>query len=241
MEAKNILDAMLENYVRCSSYEDVGNVVDVETTTLGERVTTGKFNTAFIRPNLLTFNLESENQFGYHRFLLQSDGESIRAMNSRISTDGEQKLVTQAYPSVPEALYTKAGSTLGITSLTFGLLNVINMLYDIRNAENIERLDDEVLDGISCYRLAALINPFVRYESDAWIATDTFHLVRYELRTVLTEEFRESIKDLAKTVLQAEGITDDGVEAIGRTQTTHYERVVFNNSITIDRIVDNHF
>jgi hypothetical protein len=241
MEAKNILDAMLENYVSCSSYEDVGRVVDVEKTTIGEKVTTGKFNTTFIRPSLLTFNLESENQFGSHRFRLQSDGESIRAMDSRISTDGEQKLVTQAYPSLPEALYTKAGSTLGTTSLTFGLLNVINMLYDIRNAENIERLDDEVLDGISCYRLAALINSLVRYESDAWIATDTFHLVRFELRTVLTEEFRGSIKALAKTVLQAEGITDDGVEAIGQTQTTHYERVVFNNSITIDKIVDNQF
>lgn len=237
MEAKNILDATLENYVRCNSYEDEGRVVEVSKTTASERVVKGAFSTIFIRPDLARFDLRCSTDPGRHSLILQADGDSTRAMYNIEKSTAESTTSTQAYPSLRDALLTYAGFTSGVTPTTFGLLSEIKMAYDIRNAKDIHRLPNETVSDIECYRLSAVIDPEVRYDADAWISIDTFCVVKYEKRTTMTEKTRDATRKLAEQFRKAEEIPDNGAEFICSTATIWYDRVVFNNSITIDKII----
>lgn len=240
MDAKQIIDAMLENYRRCTSYEDRGSVSIVSQTLAKDKILNGSFSSTFIRPDLLRFELTTEEAEVKRRFMLQSDGDSVGAFEEYLPDVRSPK--TFAFDSFRGVVETVAGITSGVTSMVLSLLGEINPRYSLINAKSIRRVDDEIIEGISCLKIEYVIDPFIAKEGTAWITSDSFSLRKIEDRSVYTEEFRALAKEQTKIFLEAEGITikkED--EHISHTSIISFAEVTFNNSISIDKITDSKF
>lgn len=81
MDAKPIIEAMFEQYVRCISYEDIGTFEQVMSFSSRREKSRGTFSTTFIRPKLLRFDLNHAKSDFSQQTTIQSDGESYRAMS----------------------------------------------------------------------------------------------------------------------------------------------------------------
>ena len=238
MEASQIIDAMRANYTKCSSYEDVGSLKTVTRTRAKERIVIGNFSNIFIRPNLLRFELITREKDVTRRFVIQSDGDSVRSFEEH-SVRGT---TTFAYDSFASALQTTAGITAGVTNIVFSLMGDINHKYSLLNANQMQRAEDQVIDGQNCFTVEFLIDPTVSIEGTAWIATDSFTLIKFETRTNYTTAFRDSIREYARLFYEAEGIPmKESDETLTDKAVIKFDGVVFNNSTNIDRVISNVF
>ncbi|MBX3075365.1 hypothetical protein KF728_23130 [Candidatus Obscuribacterales bacterium] len=240
MDAKQIIDAMRANYLRCTSYEDRGSVSIVTRTLARDKILNGSFSSTFIRPNLLRFELTTEEAEVKRRFMLQSDGDSVRAFAEY--TPDVRPVQTFAFDSFKGAIQTVAGITDGVTNTVLSLLGEINPKWAFLNASTFQRSDDEVIEAVPCYKIEFVIDPFVANEGTAWVSIDSFTLRRLEERTVYTQEFRALALEQTKMFLEAEGISQNEEDrTISLTSIISFAEVTFNNSISIDKITDHRF
>lgn len=235
MDAKPIIEAMLEQYARCTSYEDIGTFEQVLHFRTRAEKSSGAFSTTFIRPNLLRFDLNHNKTELSQRTVVQSDGESFRAMRTFIPDDRFPSDVT-AYESVDATLRAVAGDTLGLTSLIFSLLGLVMPVAPMVNADTFSRQDDETVSATRCYKMDGVINPAFGSEATAWISVDTNSLRRYEIRCIVTEELKRLQEQMHK-LTEAEGFEPDTEEFQRATFNFCFDEVTFNNSISIDKVV----
>jgi len=240
MDAKQIIDAMRENYLRCTSYEDRGSISSVSRTLAKDKVLTGNFTTTFIRPNLLKFELSTDDDGLKRHFILQADGDSVRAFKEY---SPEVKPVnTTVFDSFKGALQTVGGITENVTNTVLSLLGEINPKYSLLNASTLQRADDEIIEAVPCYKIEFVIDPFVASEGTAWVSIDSFSLRRLEERTVYTQEFNAFAIEQTKPFLEAEEISFNEEDLhISLTRIFSFAEVTFNNSISIDKITDSNF
>ena len=238
MEANQIVDAMRANYTNCSSYEDVGSVRLFTHSRGTEKILNGNFAHVFIRPNLLKFELFETEQEVERRFVIQSDGDSVRSFEEH-STQGTSTL---AYDSFASALKTTAGITAGVTNVVFSLLGEIDHRYSLVNSKQIKRAVDEVIDGQNCFKLDFIIDPTVSVEATAWISNDNFSLIKFEQRFNYTTSYRKSAREYARIFYEAEGIPmKDLDETLTNTVIIKFDTVTFNNSINVDKLISHVF
>ena len=240
MDAKQIIDAMRANYLRYTSYEDRGSVSIVSRTIARDKILNGSFSSTFIRPDLLRFELTTEEAEVKRRFMLQSNGDSVRAFDEY--TPDVRPVQTFAFDSFKGAIQTVAGITDGVTNTVLSLLGEINPKWAFLNASTFQRSDDEVIEAVPCYKIEFVIDPFVANEGTAWVSIDSFTLRRLEERTVYTQEFRALALEQTKMFLEAEGISQNEEDrTISRTSIISFAEVTFNNSISIDKITEHNF
>jgi len=240
MDAKQIIDAMRENYLRCTSYEDRGSITIGSRTLARDKILNGNFSSTFIRPNLLRFELTTEEAEVKRRFMLQSDGDSVRAFDEY--TPDVRPVNALAFDSFKGALQTVGGLTDGVTNTVLSLLGEINPKWTLLNASTFQRSDDEIIEAVPCYKIDFVIDPFVATEGTAWVSIDSFTLWRLEERTVYTQEFTAFALEQTKIFLEAEGIShNEENHGISRTSIISFAEVIFNNSISIDKITDSNF
>ncbi len=240
MDAKQIIDAMRENYLRCISYEDRGSISRVGRTLAEDKILSGKFTNTFIRPNLLKFDLTTDEDGLKRHFMLQADGDSVRAFDEH--SPDVRPVQTLAFDSFKGALQTVGGITEGVTNTVLSLLGEINPKYSLLNASTLQRADDEIIEAVPCYKIEFVIDPFVAIEGTAWVSIDSFTLRRLEERTVYTQEFGAFAIEQTKIFLEAEGIShNEEDQPISLTRIFSFAEVTFNNSISIDKITDHRF
>lgn len=234
MEAKSIFEAMVEHYVRCTSYEDTGTVHREIVYSTRTARSTGNFSTTFIRPNLLRYDQIYKQSDFKSKLVIQSDGESFREMITFVPEDHLPSYVS-AHDSFENGLKTLAGSTLGVTTVTFTLMGIIESSLNFQESETLTRYNDELLDGENCYKLGAVIKPTHKTNATIWISTETNSLKKYQLQTYLTEEHRrENLQE--RKVLELEGFKPEEDECISLTTNIYFNEITFSNSITVDKI-----
>ena len=240
MDAKQIIDAMRENYLRCTSYEDRGSISSVSRTLAKDKVLTGNFTNTFIRPNLLKFELTTDADGLKRHFILQADGDSVRAFKEY--SPEVRPVNTMVFDSFKGAIQTVGGITEGVTNTVLSLLGEVNPKYSLLNATSLRRADDEIIEAVPCYRIEFVIDPLVASEGTAWVSIDSFSLRRLEERTVYTKEFRAFAIEQTRIFLESEGISyNEEDQHISDTSIISFAEVTFNNSISIDKITDSNF
>lgn len=235
MYSKPIIEAMLKQYARCTSYEDIGTFEQVMSFSSRREKSRGTFSTTFIRPKLLRFDLNHAKSDFSKQTTIQSDGESYRAMSIFLPDDKLSNCVT-AYDSLESTLRTVAGDTLSLTSLIFSLMGLLEPVNPMINAETFSRLPDESVSGTLCYKVDGVIDSSARSEATAWISSDSNSLKRYELRCTVTDELRK-LQEKTHKLLEAEGFPPETEEFLGVTINFYFDEVTFNNSISIDKVV----
>lgn len=234
MEAKSIFEAMVEHYVRCTSYEDTGTVDQEIVYRKRTDIITANFSTIFIRPNLLRFNMTCVQSDFSSKLVIQSDGESFRQIVTFIPEDHLPSFVS-AYDSFENGLKALAGATLGITTVTFTLMGIIESALSFQENETITRFDDEVVNGENCYKLGAIIKPLDRTDATVWISTENDALKKYQLFMTPTEQsHQETLKN--RQLFEPEGFKNETDEFLCLTSNIHFNEITFNNSISVDKI-----
>ena len=237
MDGKLIIDAMLLNYRRCTSYEDAGEVLELIKYSDREQVNVGHFSTTFVRPDLLKFEMRMREFNNQRRFVLQSDGEAIRSLEVISGPSRDDTTSVRAYDNFEASLQTVAGQTKGITSLNFSLIGALPKSRQFHEVNTIIRDDDDTVDGILCYKIVSQIDPFAGVVATTWISASDFSLRKYQLDTVFSEQFLVAAKHSARQLAKAEGYAYDAKnECVGFVHTFNFLETTFNNSTNIDRI-----
>jgi hypothetical protein len=232
MEARQILDAMEELYQRCTSYEDQGRHWTFEEGN-PEKLAGGAFETTYVRPGLLKFqvSIEGDESNVPITHILQADGESIRVLELRENTP--KSIV--AYPNLDVAYGTIAGVTRGVYDFSLELLGEVNRIK-ITTPLTLDRLADEPIDDSSCYQLRGTLDKSGSRSYVCWIEKDSFALKRVELRLSLSPEMVAEANAQFNMIREAEGLPPEYIDLKPLKFIVHYDRVTFNNSITIDAI-----
>lgn len=240
MNAAQIIEAVRAKYIDCASYEDKGTITVKNKTRIKESVTRGTFSHLFVRPNLLKFQLNTEDDVLKRRFQLQSDGDSVRAIED-FEPDGIKPTRTEAYSSLHTALRTVAGVTFGVTNAVFSLLGEANPKYSLVSALDVRRAEDETINNVPSYKIECMLDPLVSIEATAWISIDTFSLQQYEQRSSYTAEYRKFVKEQTKIFFEAEGLPSlsEDSESLSSVYKIRFGEVTFNNSINVDRVLNN--
>ncbi len=220
-----ILAALRENYQNCTSYEDLGTVTTkmFSDDSIEERQC--EFSTVYIRPDMVRFEIRDSDL----RSVLQANGDSVR--NLSYGEDQTLKSVT-LLPSLSQALGALQGITHGIFPITFGLLNDLTSpnLYD--TLSNLDRQNDEIIDGNECYRVFGEYRDLGTYT--LWISKEKNILKCVE--QTINENAVVKANLLAKPIIEAEGLEWTDIPPCSLKTIYNFEQITFNNGITIDAI-----
>ncbi len=228
MDAEAIVRAASEKYSACLSYEDHGEIENHLTTlrTTGQAL----FSTVFIRPSMMKFDFETMPSDPEEKLnlTLTANGDSVTAGSLVGSTPH-----VKSYVSLSDAALSLKGVTWRVLPLISGLLNestpnVLSILSDT------QRLEDELINDEPCFKIAA--RNVSANDVHLWLSNE---FALRKIRIVRNSNIDEKMIELMRTVFEAERqeFSEQAVrDALESQSTIHFNRVTFNNSVTIDAL-----
>jgi hypothetical protein len=148
MNPEQILAALAQMYAGCVSYRDHGQVVTrfIHLDDRPGHTTVKTFSTAFVRPHCFRFEYRDE----YGRYLICASGELVRAWWDVTPGVEQEESLGMALAG---ATGVSGGSAYTVPALLLPTQVGGASLADLVRLTCLTSLGDEVLDGVTCYRL----------------------------------------------------------------------------------------
>jgi hypothetical protein len=193
--AQGILEKVEKTYSTCKSYRDTGTIKIVSVKS-GRASPEKSFNTAFIRPDRLRFEIGwVPNRLNFPNDIVWRKGEQFRF------TPAGRAILAQAGVEKPDmkiALAAIAGASAFAwrSSGTHGLLfpKEIDEYPRITELKDAKRIDDEKIGKRECFRIQGTGTIFDQPVM-LWIDKESFLIRRIKLTTKLEKSWTESTTD----------------------------------------------
>ena len=190
--AREILKRMAEVYAECTTYQDRGVVESVILDEgRGKRTERVPFTTAFVRPDRFRYECKARRgEEEFDRCLAWRQGEDVRSW-----WDVTQETDVDALPAAMSSAW---GVTNGSATTIPGLLLPEEWpVVLLRALLDVERMEDDVLDGLPCF---VIHGTWAGRSMTSWV-DQTSHLLR---RTLTQDGFRTQTTTTYQPVLDGE-------------------------------------
>lgn len=237
---ETILKNLIEKYSTCISYSDSGRVERF--LQVGEwmpEIPEITFSHQFMRPGYIKAKYRSPSNGNSQDYIVLADGDTVRLFRSLdgdlVSTELEKDLLTAT------SKYT--GVSNGQLPFMLGLLipdQLPDSKVNLTLLTAVERKNDEEIIGLDCFHLSGMLNEMVL---GIWIDKSQGNLVKSERILIESDEKRkERIEIMTMIHKESEGETELLEETFSANTTVrfiyHYDKVVFNDSMTIESLLD---
>ena len=237
---ETILNNLIEKYSTCNSYSDSGRVERF--LQVGEwmpEVPDATFSHQFMRPGYVKAKYRSLDNGNNHDHIILADGDSVRLFRS---LDGEL-LSTELERDLLSATSRYTGVSFGQLPFMLSLLipdQLPDLKLNLARLTSVERKSDEEISGIDCFHLSGMLNDIA---AEIWIDKSEGILVKSAQTLMESDEKRkERIEVMTLMHRETEGEKELFEETFSTNSTLrsiyHYDKVVFNDSMTLESLLD---
>ena len=237
---ETILNNLIEKYSTCNSYSDSGRVERF--LQVGEwmpEVPDATFSHQFMRPGYVKAKYRSLDNGNNHDHIILADGDSVRLFRS---LDGEL-LSTELERDLLSATSRYTGVSFGQLPFMLSLLipdQLPDLKLNLARLTEVERRDDEDVNGIDCFHLFGMLSDIA---VDIWIDKSEGILVKSAQTLMESDEKRKERIEVMTLMHRETGGEKELFEETFSTNSAirsiyHYDKVVFNDSMTLESLLD---
>ena len=237
---ETILNNLIEKYSTCNSYSDSGRVERF--LQVGEwmpEVPDATFSHQFMRPGYVKAKYRSLDSGNSQDHIFLADGDTVRLFRL---INGEL-VSTELATDIRNATLYFTGVSFGQLPFMLGLLipdQVPDLKLNLARLTEVERRIDEDVDGADCFHISGML---IDIAVDIWIDKSGGNLVKSERILIENDEKRkERVEIMTMIHKESEGETELLQETFSTNSTLrsvyHYDKVVFNDSMTIESLLD---
>ncbi|MEZ4490655.1 MAG: hypothetical protein R3F51_24020 [Cyanobacteriota/Melainabacteria group bacterium] len=234
------MNNLIEKYSTCNSYSDSGRVERF--LQVGEwmpEIPEITFSHQFMRPGYVKAKYSSFDSGNIQEYIILADGDAVRLFRSLdgdlVSAELEKDLLTAA------SKYT--GVSNGQLPIMLSLLipdQLPDLKLNLARLTEVERRDDEDVNGIDCFHLFGMLSDIA---VDIWIDKNGGYLVKSDQTFYESDEQRTERIEVLTLMHRETGGTKELFEETFSTNSAirsiyHYDKVVFNDSMTLESLLD---
>ncbi|MCB9468958.1 MAG: hypothetical protein H6677_11855 [Candidatus Obscuribacterales bacterium] len=237
---ETILASLIEKYSTCNSYSDSGRMERF--LQVGEwmpEIPEITFLHQFMRPGYIKAKYRSSSNGNSQDYIVLADGDTVRlfrSINGELLSTGLEKDLVGAISS-----YT--GVSDGHLPFILSLLipdQLPELKLNLARLASVERKSDEDIDGSYCFHLSGMLDEIA---VDIWIDKSGGNLVKSDQTFYESDEKRKERIEVMTLMHRETGGEKELFEETFSTNSTlrsvyHYDKVVFNDSMTIESLLD---